>query len=136
MGKNDWKRVLPRFQKEAGKLLVDKVRDLLGHDDLYTLTPAYAERKRRNPRLRRVAGKDPDQPLILTREGIYDAVEMRIDGQTVVISVNEAKGLSERGYDYAELWQARVDYLGKALDAVEDQFEDLLLDIVFDEMGL
>jgi hypothetical protein len=144
VAKSAWSRVMARFADEGGKLIVESIQSLLGTAALYELSEAYGEKKQRLSGFKRVAGKDPNQPLIFSAEGIYDAIQFRREGDSIVVSVDGTAGVDE-GFDYAEYWQsgkgskagfAGVDYLGQGLALVEDKLGDLFLDIAFEEMGL
>jgi len=138
-------RVRARFMQEAGALIVDSVRSILGQSSIYSLSPEYAARKPRMKGFRRVAGKSADQPLILSGQGIYDNIDVVADGDGFIVHVDDRVGESPDGFDYAEYWESGegsksgftgVDYLGKGLDLVEDKLADLMGDIIVQEMGL
>jgi len=133
-----WNRVLKRFQKEAGELVVSGVKSVLGTTKVYQLNPDYARRKEEGltrPRMKPYPGKDYGQPLILTGE-MYEGVEAHLEGDDVVISVNESAGVAEDGSDYAEEWEEKAGYLGKGLDTVQDALGELLCLIIVEEMKL
>jgi hypothetical protein len=144
LGKSAWSRVMARFADEAGKMIVESIQGLLGTDALYHLSEAYGAKKQRKAGFKRVAGKDADQPLIFSREGIYDALSYKRVGDGIVVSLDSAAGV-DGGFDYAEYWQSGqggkagfsgVDYMGQGLALVEDKLADMFLDIAFEEMGL
>lgn len=137
MGKPaNYKNVMPRFQKEAGLLVLEAVRSLIGTNTIFTLSPEYARRKPRMRGFRRIPGKDSDQPLIFSGAGIFFALGATYKGNEITISVYPGAGFSSHGFDYAEFHQEQTDYLGKGLALVEDQLDKILLDIIVDEMGL
>lgn len=131
-----WQNVMPRFTSEAGTLVLDAVRALLGTDELYILDTKYAEQKPKRRGYRRMPGKPMDQPLILSGQGIYLALTARRDGDTVIVEVDPSKGVDEHGFDYAAEWEDRVHYLERGLELVEDQLDQILLNIIFEEMAL
>ena len=88
-------RVIKRFQVVAGELVVNAVKDVLGKDDLYTLSEEYAKRKPRIKGFKRVAGKDPDQPLILSGD-MFENVVASFDGDTMCIQLSEGHGVDEK----------------------------------------
>jgi len=129
-------RVRARFMQEAGALIVDSVRSILGQSSIYSLSPEYAARKPRMKGFRRVAGKAADQPLILSGAGIYDNIDVVADGDGFIVHVDDKAGTSPEGFDYAQHFEDITDYLGKGLDLVEDKLADLMGDIIVQEMGL
>jgi len=129
-------RVRARFMQEAGALIVDSVRSILGQSSIYSLSPEYAARKPRMKGFRRVAGKSADQPLILSGQGIYDNIDVAADGDGFIVHVDDKAGTSPEGFDYAQHFEDITDYLGKGLDLVESRLADLMSDIIVDEMGL
>jgi len=129
-------RVRARFMQEAGALIVDSVRSILGQSSIYSLSPEYAARKPHMKGFRRVAGKSADQPLILSGQGIYDNIDVVADGDGFIVHVDDKAGTSPEGFDYAQHFEDITDYLGKGLDLVEDKLADLMGDIIVQEMGL
>jgi len=129
-------RVRARFMQEAGGLIVDSVRSILGQSSIYSLSPQYSARKPRLAGFRRVPSKSADQPLILSGAGIYDNIDVVPDGDGFIVHVDDKAGESPDGFDYAQHWEDVTDYLGKGLDLVEDKLADLMGDIIVDEMGL
>lgn len=122
-----------RFQNEAGTMILDAVRSLLGTSAIYTLTPEYSSRKSKMKGFRREGGKASDQPLIFSGEGIFDALTVIPNSTGFVVQVDDSQGM--RGsYDYAEHFQDVTDYLGKGLDLVEDQLDELLATIIEQEL--
>lgn len=130
-------RVRARFMQEAGALIVDSVRSILGQSAIYSLSPEYSKRKPRMAGFRRASGKSADQPLILSGSGIYDNLDViaqgGLDGFIVMVSDN---GGYDGDFDYAQYWEDATDYLGKGLDLVEGRLADLMADIIVQEMGL
>ena len=131
-----WQNVMPRFTSEAGTLVLDAVRDVLGTDALYILDPEYAKAKPRRKGYRRMPGKPIDQPLILSGEGIFLALTARQEGNSVVVQVDPNAGVTPQGFDYAEEWEEKVHYLERGLEAVEEQLDEVLARIIVEEMGL
>lgn len=103
-----------RIAEAVGPLLVEGVRGVLGTDELYRLSPEYAKIKPGLPGYRRQAGKDPDQPLILTGD-LYDSVESVPIAGGVRVQVAAGAAMSDK--DYAAYWEGEVDYLGRGIDA-------------------
>lgn len=135
-------RVRARFMQEAGALIVDSVRSILGHDAILNISDEWGleKRVRKNSAgagFKRVGGKDFKQPLIWTGTGIYDNLDViaqgGLDGFIVMVSDN---GGYDDGFDYAQYWEDATDYLGKGLDLVEGRLADLMADIIVQEMGL
>lgn len=129
-------RIRTRFQHEAGTLILDAIRSLLGMSSIYTLSAEYSRKKQKLSKFRRVGGKASDQPLILSAAGIYDALTIIPEGDGFIVQVDDSKGTSDKGFDFAEHWEEITDYLGKGLDLVEDQLDELLASIIEDEMML
>lgn len=142
MGPGAWRGVLDVFYQDAGPLIVGGIRAVLGQTELYTLSERYKIKKVRLRRFRRIAGKDPYQPIIFSGE-LYDAVRARRDGKALVVEVDPGKAV-DAGFDYAEAWQSGegfthgrgVDFLGKGLNVVENSLDDILLTTIFREMRL
>lgn len=133
-----WKRVLPRFQREAGELIVEAIRKQLGQDSTYQLTEVYSERKvagKTKPRMKRYAGMSADEPLVLSG-AMYDGVSAEIEGNTLVVSVRDGAGVSKSGFDYAQEWESEVGFLEAGFREVEDQLPELLESIIVEEMML
>lgn len=131
-----WQNVMPRFAHDAGQLILDAVRSLLGTSQIYTLSPEYSVRKQKLKQFRRIPGKDPDQPLILSATGIYWGLSARKSGNSLVIDIDPSAGINPRGFDYAEFWEKNTHYLEQGLAMVEPQLADLLTDIIVQEMAL
>lgn len=130
--------IMRRFSQQAGDLIVGSIRHLLGTDAVFHLQPGYAAEKaagKTHPAMRTYSGKDFGQPLILSGS-LYEGIAFHRDGDSVVIEVDAGAGVSQNGDDYAERWEERAHYLEAGLDAVEDQLAELLLVIIFEEMGL
>jgi len=127
-------RIRNRFALEAGQMIILAIREHLGND-IYQLSPGYAARKPSLKEFRRYPGKTADQPLILSGRGIFDALQWRLDGNTLVVDVDETKG-DDRGFDVAEYWEEITSYLELGFADVETTLDDHLLDIVFQEMAL
>lgn len=130
-----WKRVLPRFQKEAGDLVVEAVQNRLGEPGLYDLSAGYAATKSRRKGYKHIAGKPEDQPLIFTG-ALYEGLVAKATGDGVEISVQDGAAVTDKGYDYAEEWEQKVQYLEAGLQDVEDQLPGLLEQIIVEEMLL
>lgn len=128
-------RIRKRFMYEAGGIILDAIRSLLGTNTLYTLSRDYAARKQRSGKLRRIAGKSADQPLILTAT-MFDNLTVIPDGDGFIVMVQDGQAVSDKGFDYAEHWEEITDYLGKGLDLVENKLDELMADIIVDEMLL
>ncbi len=114
---------------------MDEVQKWLGTEDIYHLQPAYAARKQTLPQFKRIAGKAPSQPLILTAE-MYEAIESTPNATGFSVQVAEGKGLAADGSDYAEKWEEEVGFLWYGQRDAEDLLPDLLLDIIEREMAL
>jgi hypothetical protein len=127
-------RIRERFQTEAGTLVLDAVRHILGQNYLYHLSPEYARRKPTLKKFRRFPGKSSDQPLILSGE-MFNALTVVPDGNGFRVEVQEGEAMSG-GFDYAEHWEEVTQFLEKGLDMVEGSLDGLLLDIIFQEMAL
>jgi hypothetical protein len=130
-----WERVLPRFQKEAGALVVAALREHLGTDDLYQLEPTYAKSKARRRGYTHVEGKPEDQPLIFSGS-LFSGVTATINGSLLEIGVEDGHGISDKGFDYAQEWESKLEYLEEGLKDVEDQLPELLETIIVEEMLL
>jgi len=134
----DWNRAVKRFQKEAGERVVEAVQSVLGLDSIYALNQPYAQAKeagKTKPRMKHYPGKDFGQPLILTGN-LYEGVTSHMEGDTLVVCVDPSHGLDPKGYDYAEELEERTQYLERGFAIVEPDLPDLLLFIIFEEMGL
>jgi len=136
--------ILREFETEVGKIVVEAVQGVLGHDSLYKLNPEYAARKSSFPGYRTLPGKDPDQPLILTA-AMHDAVTATRSGNEVTIAVDPSKVPNAVYFDYPEYWESGegstsgfdgVHYLELGLIAVEHKFPQLLVDIIVRNLGL
>lgn len=129
-------RILEKFEAKAGPLIVKAIQGVLGQDWIYKLQPEYAERKQRLREFQRIPGKSAAQPLILSGKGIYEAVEVNLVGDSLIVDVDPERGLSDDGFDYAERWEGKAHFLEVGFALVENQLEEILLDIVVAEMGL
>lgn len=127
-------RVLKAFAANAGAMIVASVRNQLGQDALYTLSPDYAARKPSLAGFRRQAGKSSDQPIILTGD-IWDHIIWTATGDGLTVQVSDSAGMDD-GFDVAEHWEEITEYLEKGLADVEGDLPDLLLDIIVAEMAL
>lgn len=150
--------IMRKFAKEGGEIGVKHIRDVLGHDALYQLSETYKRRKlamlsgadagskRRITRFKklkafskpakRYSGKDADQPLILTAEGIYEALESKQSGNSILFDVKSGHGV-ERGFDYAEHWAEQTAFLEAAAeDDALSEMSDKLMDMIAEELGL
>ena len=91
------------FLRDAGTAMVREVRSVLGTAEIYTLSERYSAQKvagRTRPKMRRVAGKASDQPLILTGE-MYRGVKATVEGRQVVVQVEDGVAM-HGGFDIAE----------------------------------
>ena len=123
-----------KFYAEAGKLIVKKIQYVLGQAGLYDLDPSYARIKPTLPGYRRVPGKAADQPLIKTA-AMYDALSWRIEGDSVVVEVDDSKAHDPKtGFDYAEHWEEVTQYLEKGFALAEPLLPALLEKIIVKEM--
>jgi hypothetical protein len=130
-------RVMNRFSEEAGKLVVEAIREVLGTEALdYQLSASYAIEKPKKKGFKRFPNKEWSQPLIFSGEGIFNALTSRIDGASVIVEVEASHGVSERGFDYAEKWEEATEFLEKGFADVEDQLGELMGRIIVEEMGL
>lgn len=127
-------RILRRFAADAKSLIVSAVQSTLGHASLYTLTPDYSRRKPKSKDFVRFAGKDPDQPLILSGQ-MYYSVDVVMSGDNLVLQLTP-NATQKRGFDYGAFWEQQTQFLEKGLAIVEDQLAQLLLNIIVSEMGL
>jgi|SRR5579871_523664 len=127
-------RILARFGEEAGKLIVAKVQEVLGEDSLYTLSEKYQVLKPKRKGFQRIPNKDPDQPLIFTGEGIYNALTYFMDGANIVVTLDAQKGVTDKGYDYAEVWEEATQFLEKGFALAEPELPELLTLIITEEM--
>lgn len=102
--------------------LVEAIKHELGSADIYTLSPRYSRLKmegKTRPRMNVFPGKAPDQPLILTGE-MYNAVSSWREGFfTAHIGVDEYAGYGKDGFDYAQYWEQKTNYLEKGLENVD-----------------
>ncbi len=138
-----WRAVIKDFREEAGALLVAAVQRELGQSTLYTLSGEWSDRKTMGktiPQMVRKTGKASDQPLILSGEGIFEALkidELAVGSTSFYfhVLVDQDKG-TDRGFDYAEYWEEFTHYLEKGLAAVEDKLGDILASCVVRGMML
>jgi hypothetical protein len=131
-------RIVDRFRIEAGEAVIDSIREVLGNEFelLFRLDPEYALRKSKDPRLRKVGGKSADQPLIFTREHIYDALEIYAEPDGFVVQIKSGQGLSEKGFDIAEHWEKLLHYMELGVGRIDERyFADLLGNIALEELG-
>lgn len=128
------KKILKRFSAEAGPVIVDAIKSLLGTDALYQLQPNYAANKPKLPQYRAQAGKPADQPLILTGE-MFNALDFHLDGDTILVGVTDGKAIAEDGDDYAEKWEQTTEFLEKGFALVEAKVGEILTTICCEEMG-
>lgn len=129
------KTIRDRFQSEAGTLVLDAIRNHLGTDSIYQLSPGYAARKPLLPEFRRFPGKSKDQPLILSGE-MYHALTVIPDGDGFRVQLEDGQAVSGRGFDYGEWWEEITSFLELGLADVEDHLPEMLADIIVDEMAL
>lgn len=134
--------ILSHYREKAGPLVVESIREVLGNEaELgYDISDEYAIRKERDPRLRRIAGKSVNQPLILAGE-IYEGLEVVELDDGFAVQVREGAGVSPQGFDYADYFNDEfkgggLQYMGKGLDRVEEQFPGLLEDSIMETTGL
>ncbi len=128
------RRIRQRFALEAGQVIVLAVQNQLGTDALYRLDPGYAARKPKLRGYRRLPGKDPDQPGILTAEMMYH-LAWRATAEGVEVQVADGFAM-DAGFDYAQFQEELMHYLEAGLDTVEDQLPLILEDIIMQEMNL
>ena len=128
-----WARVLPRFGETAGLILVAAVRRHLGTEDVYTLKPAYAERKPMLKQYRHVDGKPGSQPLILSGE-LYFGLTFEVQGNCLVVKIEDDKAVDESGFDYAERWEQTTHFLEQGLADVEHTLAGILGTIIAEEL--
>jgi hypothetical protein len=128
-------RVLNRFLEEAGKLLVEAAKNLLGTDALYALSESYKLQKPRRKGYVHVPGKSADEPLIFT-SNLWDGIVALVQADILVLTIDPGHGISDGGFDYGQEWEQRTEFLEKALAAVEDQLQGLLGTIIVEEMLL
>lgn len=126
------------FRKDAGELIVKTIQDFLGDETAlgFSLKPGYAERKQKDKRLRRVAGKSTDQPLILSREGIYDALEVVETDRGFIVQIQEGMGVSDKGFDYAAYHLEQTGLMERVVMHVENELPYLLEFAILSEIGL
>lgn len=122
------------FALRAGMLIVDSIKNVLGHDALYKLSAPYEKRKPSLPKFRRYSGKSSGQPIILSGD-LYEGLNYRLTGNTLIIDVDPSHGM-DGGFDVAEHWEQVTHYLELGYDAVEHLLPDILEDVVFTEMNL
>lgn len=127
-----------KFRKDAGDMIVSTLQEILGNESElgFTLQPGYSERKQKDKRLRRVVGKSSDQPLILSREGIYDALEVVEDGDGFIVQIKEGLGVSDNGFDYAMYWLEQTGLMERAMMKVRDELNYLMEFAILSEVGL
>jgi hypothetical protein len=130
-----WTRILPRFQKEAGELIVQSVRDELGSPEIYSLSEPYRDQKPRRKGFQRVAGKAPDQPLIFSG-AMFEAISAHAEGEMLIVQVADGEALAKDGDDYAEQWEEVTHFLEKGFAKVEGLLAELLMTIIVEEMLL
>ena len=94
--------------------------------DLNTYAFAKEQGKTR-PRMKRYAGKDYGQPLILSGV-MYEGVDFWRAGNVVNIGVKEPNGHSPKGFDYAGFWEDNAGYLEGGMNLVRDSEIDAILD--------
>jgi hypothetical protein len=128
-------RVMTRYQKEAGDLIVEHIRAHLGRDDLYALSDRYKERKPRMQGYDHLAGRSEAQPLVFSQE-MYNAICWRPQGDLIVIQVEDGKALGKDDFDYAERWEETTHFLELGVEDVEDQLATLLGSIIAQELGM
>jgi hypothetical protein len=129
------KRVRERFQAEAGTLILDAIRAHLGSSSLYTLSPEYSKAKPKSKKFRRFPGKASDQPIILSGQGIYNALTVIPAGDGFVVQVEDSEGMN-KGFDYAEKMEQLTQYLELGLADVENDLDEVLAGIIEQEMLL
>jgi hypothetical protein len=91
--------VLQRFYQQAGGIIKYFIQQQLGHDDLYHLDPEYAKRKLENPFMYRVAGKDADQPLILSGT-LYNSFTVTVSQNSVSVGIQPSLIASRRALGF------------------------------------
>lgn len=127
-------RIMDRFQKEAAPLIVSGVQSVLGHSELYQLSPEWSEHKPRDKRFVRFPGTDDDQPLIFTGQ-MYHSVEVVPSGPNLALRLIP-DAAQHAGFDYGARWEEETHFLEAGLAVVVDQLPDILLRIICEEMSL
>lgn len=134
-------RIRERFAKEAGELVIESIREVLGnvHELGYDISDEYAIRKLNDPRLRVIESKSATQPMILSAE-MYEGLEFEQTDTGFLVRVKDSAGVSESGFDYADYFNedfqgSGLHFMEKGLDKVEHLLPNLLRTIVIEEIG-
>lgn len=124
--------VLAAFAAEAGPVAVQGVHGILGTSAMdLTLSEPYSERKitGKIKDLKRYAGKEVDQPGILTGS-LYEGVDHQVE-PGIGFSVGIQDGAGEaNGEDYAEDLEERTQYLDKGVESVEMEMLQILETVI------
>jgi len=128
--------IMQEWANRAGPILIFAIREVLGHDALYTLSLTYAANKIKSSKFKRVAGKDPEQPLILSGEHIYDALEFHATSDGLIVMIPDSKSHSDSGFPIAEYWEAHIEYLEAAYASCKNLLEEELVDVILENLGL
>lgn len=127
-----------RILAEAGPIYVKWIQMLLGQSALYRLSPDYKYRKLSGltrPRMIRKAGKDIEQPLILTGAHIYDTITCNTDTGELVVGIPDSEGFSDEGFDIAGYWEDKTRYIELGIEAAEPDIEKLVDRILKEELN-
>jgi hypothetical protein len=128
--------IMQEWADRAGPILIEAIREILGHDAIYQLSYKYSLIKPNLAKFRRVSGKDSDQPLILSGEHIYDALEFHATSDGFLVQIPDSKSHSDTGFPIAEYWESQVGYLEQAFTRKRQDIEQLLEDIIYEKLGL
>ena len=126
--------VIKRFTAEASPLILASIRSVLGTTEIYELSPTYAARKPTMKGFRRIAGKASTQPLIFSGD-MYDALVVVPGNNNFYVEIDRSR-INNHNPNYVEIWEERTQFVDKGIELVEDKLEELLMNIVFDELGL
>lgn len=139
--------VFKSFYRDAAKLIVEGIREILGTSDAWHLTEEYAKRKMRGDygELYMVPGKDADQPLI-RGGGIYTSIAAIPIGDEIRVGIlprgaggrfisyrdfedTDALNLESAGGQlakYAQIWEERAHFIEKGVERAMPKVEALL----------
>lgn len=136
---SEFPRGLPNFRHQAilealldpvGKVIQKAIEDMLGTEEVYTLSRKYREEKlalRTDPPMKRITGKAEDQPGILSAQ-MFENITFWLDGDTINIGVDVKKGFTDKGFDYADEFEKRSQFLEKALTKYESNIDIVIND--------
>lgn len=135
-------RIRKRIQEAVGDLIIESIQEVLGNaaELGYDVSDDWAIRKSKDPRLKRIPGKSSNQPLILKAD-IYENLIVEESGDGFIIQVKEGKGVSEKGFDYADYFEKEfqsdgLGFMQKGLDRVRHKIPEVVKRIVLEETGL